>query len=207
MNALEELLGIGTKSKVSNQPSDFYFGTYVILKHDVSKLEDIEEQYQRIYNVMFTVIMNARTQPNRIVTTKRSITKMSMSRIVNRKLPLMVSSVEEKVSGGKSFYFSHHYIYGTHWHLENDECDQDFISDIHNSITNYIPTVASTGKNILVQPVGIKESQESDRQGDETIHQFLRSTIDNRHEDNILNYFCNISPKRSDYPLTYSYHQ
>lgn len=204
MNTLEILLGI-VPEKESIVASQFQYGAYLIIRHNTLDKALVEDQFERIYRLIFTAIKEAKPLPSGIVNNKRMLQSKTMASIINYQMPVMASTLELKQSPTKSNIFSHHFVYGTHWSFTSSERDSQFGEDLDGSISRYIDTVPDTGNNVLVQPIGQNDVQANDRPTDCSIHRYFRSSQDNPGEDNLLNYMSSISIDKSGYPLTYTY--
>lgn len=184
--------------------TDYKYGTYITLRHSTSDANEVIQDIQKIYLLSYQLIKGIKITSSDTYTTPRVPVPSRIEKSIETRQPLMVSSLQQKTSKTGTVLFSHHYLYGGHWSI-NHESDVEYLNDLLAAIPNYIGTVSKSPKNILIQPVGIREEQELDRPNDESFYGYITNYVNDKEEDTLLTQMVKQSPTGLKFALHYSY--
>lgn len=215
MNILESLLFDSLPVEPTKE-TEFQYGAYIMLRHNTSNAERILREFPKVYSNLFRSLA-CNTKPSKTKTTPGIPLAKYLERSIKMHHPMMVSTLELQHTPSGDGVISHHFVYGTHWHLNSSGNDKAFEKQLSSYCTDGLTTISDSGKNFLLQPVGVKEDQIVDRNNDASIVDFIRYmdlldtlpalTDDSVDEpDNIIimmNKF--LHPKGMRYALHYSY--
>lgn len=213
MNLLESLLFDDSTEEIVSTTS-YKYGAYFMMRHNTSDVDVITNEFPRIFNNIFKSIENI-VRPQRLKTTPRVPLEKFVDESVRLHCPLMVSTLELQKTAKGDVIISHHFVYGIHWYLKNDQDDSSFTSSIESACKS-LSTVNSSGNTFLIQPVGVNEDQAIDRNDDNTIISYIRhidiidtqpdiEDMDEMPEDNLIMMFNRLPHPPMRFALHYSH--
>lgn len=213
MNLIERLLFDDT-SEVVVSTTEYKYGAYFMMRHNTSDVDVVTNELPRIYNNLFKSLDNI-VRPQRLKTTPRVPLDKFIVESINLHCPLMVSTLELKKSAKGDVIISHHFVYGLHWYLNNEQDDCCFTSSFESACKS-LSTVNSSGNTFLIQSVGLNEEQAIDRNSDVTINSYIRhieiidtqpnlEDLDDMPEDNLIMMFNKLPHPPMKFALHYSH--
>lgn len=187
-----------------------------MLRHNTSNTDEILREIPRIYGNVFRSIDGC-TKPHKTKTTPGIPLEKYLIESIKKHCPMMVSTLELQKTPKQDVIISHHFVYGTHWHLNTDKDDQAFKSKLDANCKSILNTINDSSNNFLIQPVGIDDCQSIDRNDDSSIVSFIRfmdvlETLPeltdgelSDEEDNIILHFNKLIHPTMKYALHYSF--
>ena len=212
MNSLENILFSGIDTFV-NEETEYENGAYIILRHNITDIHKIRQEFAKVYNLIYRQLKGTKAPTDSVKANTRVPLPKEIQNNIKERNPMMVSTMELTGKNDDTI-ISHHFVYGTHWHLKTEQAEKQFSSDIEKLFRNYLTSVNKEGNNFLIQPVGYKEEQMIDRNNEETITDYIRTIAlpdseydlleDEIPEDNLIVFFNKMRHPPSRYALYYS---
>ncbi len=213
MNLIESLL-FDTSIEEAAFDTEYKYGAYFMMRHNTTDVDVISNELPRIYNNLFKSIDNI-VRPQRIKTTPRIPLEKFIDESLKLHCPMMVSTLETKKTAKGDCIISHHFVYGLHWYLRNEQDVSSFSIALENA-SKSLSTVSEKGNTFLIQPVGLGDEQAIDRNDDKSIGDFIRhieiidmqpdvEDLDSLPEDNLIMMLNKLPHPQMKYALHYSH--